>query len=224
MGSLSEEFKDQKINDLLEDYIALEKKIADVSQRVVSLLEGTEERFEKSVSEGVQRLHSEVDISLNAWNRLINDADERSLQRIKDVATLISNIESEGGEYIAKLSTTVAEEKRGIIEEGGRAKESFHTEARRVVAEIKDELKKQAEGYRPPKTSTLIGYAFAGTLALSAAFTSGAYLYIHEKANADLNSMMPATKKLIEFAKEKVAELPANKREAAKNELDIILN
>lgn len=224
MGSLSEEFKDQKINDLLEDYIALEKQIGVVSQRVISLLEGTEERFDKSVSDGVQRLHSEIETSLNAWNRLISDADERSLQRINEIATLISNIENEAEQYIAKLSSSITEEKRGIIEEAGRAKESFYTESKRILSEMKDELKNQTEGYRPLKKSALIGFAFAGALALSVAFSAGAYLYLSHKASAELEMVLKSSGQLIDFTQQTIKALPAKQQEAAKKELERIIN
>lgn len=169
-------------------------------------------------------IKSDIEACYAGWERFINESELKHLERVSNITNAVNSIEKESQAHIVKLSELVVSERRTINEECGRAKESFNTEARRVVAEIKDELKKQTEGYRPPKTSTLIGYAFAGALALSAAFTGGAYFYIHEKANADLNSLMPGMKKLIAFTEEKITELPANKQKAAKKELDRILN
>ena len=224
MSSISEEFKDQKINDLLEDYIQLEKQIGVVSQRVISLLEGTEERFDKSVSDGVQRLHSEVETSLNAWNRLISDADERSLQRINEIATLISNVENEGSEYISKLSESIADEKRSIIEEGGRAKESFYREAEKVLSDIKADLKAQASSHRPISKTALIGFSFLGVIILSAAFCSGSYMYLKYKAEQDLHSVLLDTKTLMQFTEKTITNLPtkAQRDNAQKRYLEIV--
>ena len=230
MGSISEEFKDQKVNDLLEDYIALEKKIEEVSQRVVALLEETEGKFDKSIANGILKLQAEIDVSLKAWNGIIHDADERSLLRIKSVSDLISNMENEGGDYAKKLSSIIAEEKRGIIEEGGRTKESFRQEASQVLSEMKDELKKQSEHYKPLKKSTIFGFAFGVALAISTAFSAGMYLYLSSKAdieigkaNAELKTVLGSAQKLLDLTEKTISALPAKQQSAAKKELQQII-
>lgn len=223
MASISEEFKDQKINDLLEDYIELEKKIGAVSEQVISLLEGTGERFDKSVTDGVQRLHSEIDISLKAWGGLIQNADERSLKRIQDVAELINSIEKEGGEYITNLSAHLAEEKKGIIEEGVRAKESFYLESLNVMVDMRKELAKQAEAYKPMNKHKVMGYAFGGGLLLSIVISSVMYYFINQQAESRMERIARESIAVIELMNKKIDMLPADKREQAKSELKYIL-
>ena len=45
--SISEEFKDQKINDLLEDYIALEKQIEKTANLIINAIENSREEVDR---------------------------------------------------------------------------------------------------------------------------------------------------------------------------------
>lgn len=121
--------------------------------------------------------------------------------------------------------------KNGIIEEGVATKERFRADAREISEEIRDEFKKQASGYKPLKKSTLIGFAFCGALALSAAFSSGAYLYLQEKANnqiqsvnKELKNVLMSSAELIDFTQKTIKSLPANQQKEAQKEFERIIN
>ncbi|EIC7001463.1 TPA: hypothetical protein P4F40_005269, partial [Escherichia coli] len=49
--SISEEFKDQKINDLLEDYIALEKQIEKTANLIINAIDETPARLDAVLSD-----------------------------------------------------------------------------------------------------------------------------------------------------------------------------
>lgn len=166
----------------------------------------------------------DIEACYGAWERIINESEVRHLERLNGITNAVDSIEEESRAYIQNLTELVATERRSIIEEGGRAKESFHSEAQRVLNEMKDELKKQTEGYKPLKKSTLIGFAFAGALALSITFSAGAYLYLSHKASADLEMVIKSSKQLLDFTQDTIKTLPAKQREAAKKELGRIIN
>ena len=166
----------------------------------------------------------DIEACYGAWERVINESEVRHLERVNSITSAVDSIEEESKAHIKKLTELVSDERRTIIEEGGRAKESFYNEAQRVLTEMKDELKNQTEGYRPLKKSALIGFAFAGSLALSVAFSAGAYLYLSHKASAELEMVLKSSGKLIDFTQQTIKALPAKQQEAAKKELEKIIN
>lgn len=62
--SISEEFKDQKINDLLEDYIALEKQIEKTANLIINAIDETPARLDAVLSDKVNKIiQSSIDIN-----------------------------------------------------------------------------------------------------------------------------------------------------------------
>lgn len=63
--SISEEFKDQKINDLLEDYIALEKQIEKTANLIINAIDETPARLDAVLSDKVNKIiQSSIDINI----------------------------------------------------------------------------------------------------------------------------------------------------------------
>jgi uncharacterized protein YdcH (DUF465 family) len=59
MGSFSEEFKDQKINQMLEDYIALDNEMKKTFATLVQAIEDTPARFDSVISKKLDQLISD---------------------------------------------------------------------------------------------------------------------------------------------------------------------
>lgn len=175
-------------------------------------------------------IKSDIEACYGAWERVIDESEGRHIERINSIANAVNSIEKESNAHINKLSEMINDERGKIIEEGGRTKESFRSEASRVIEEIKDELKKQTEHYKPLKKSTILGFAFGVAISISAAFSGGMYLYLSSKAdieigkaNAELKTVLGSAQKLLDLTEKTIDSLPAKQRAAAKKELQQIL-
>ncbi|MCE5165599.1 hypothetical protein [Plesiomonas sp. PI-19] len=176
-------------------------------------------------------IKSDIESCYAGWERVISESENRHLERINNISDVANKIEEESLKHIQKLSGSIADEKNGIVEEGIAAKERFRADAREILEEIRDEFKKQASGYKPLKKSTLIGFAFCGALALSAAFSSGAYLYLQEKANnqiqsanKELKTVLMSSSELIDFTQKTIKSLPTKQQKEAQKEFERIIN
>ncbi|MGL4928246.1 MAG: hypothetical protein ACRC4K_15915 [Plesiomonas shigelloides] len=175
-------------------------------------------------------IKSDIEACYGAWERVINESEERHIERLNSIIRAVDNIESESKAHITKLSEQINNEREKIVEVGGRTKEAFRQEASQVLAEMKDELKKQAEHYKPLKKSTIFGFAFGVALAISAAFSAGIYLYLSNKAdieigkaNAELKTVLGSAQKLLDLTEKTINALPAKQQSAAKKELQQII-
>ena len=166
----------------------------------------------------------DIESCYGAWERIINESEARHLERVHGITNAVDSIEEESKAHINKLSELVSDERRTIIEEGGRAKESFYREAEKVLSDIKADLKAQASSHRPISKTALIGFSFLGVIILSAAFCSGSYMYLKYKAEQDLHSVLLDTKTLMQFTEKTITNLPtkAQRDNAQKRYLEIV--
>jgi hypothetical protein len=166
----------------------------------------------------------DIEACYGAWERVINDSEVRHLDRVNSITSAVDSIEEESKAHIKKLTELVSDERRTIIEEGGRAKESFYREAEKVLSEIKADLKAQTASNRPVSKPALIGFSFLGAIILSVAFCSGSYMYLKYKAEQDLYSVLLDTKTLMQFTEKTISNLPtkAQRDSAQKRYLEIV--
>lgn len=98
--TLSEEFKDQKINDILEDYIALEKEIKEIPEKIndqLADLKKAVRELPNELSVGIKTLADGVEEAENSYHTiaekhraiLYNQLDETKLELRQAITTVV---------------------------------------------------------------------------------------------------------------------------------------
>ncbi|HDD9332787.1 TPA: hypothetical protein PBQ34_004678 [Escherichia coli] len=191
--SISEEFKDQKINDLLEDYIALEKQIEKTANLIINAIDETPARLDAVLSDKVNKIiQSSIDI-----NKDINIAKS-------DIRQISDECQSE----ITKQATNTFS---GI-------KQNFD----QIASDHKKQLEILTKSAKPFSIKTAIAICALCTLCLSAAF-SGATWYVaqHEK-EASLRFYARAFLDMKKITEESMRKLPKSDQQNIKLKLDEI--
>ncbi|EHX8230338.1 hypothetical protein GDH55_RS23095 [Escherichia coli] len=191
--SISEEFKDQKINDLLEDYIALEKQIEKTANLIINAIDGTPARLDAVLSDKVNKIiQSSIDIN-------------------KDINIAKSDIRQISDECQSEITKQAINTFSGI-------KQNFD----QIASDHKKQLEILTKSAKPFSIKTAIAICALCTLCLSAAF-SGATWYVaqHEK-EASLRFYARAFLDMKKITEESMRKLPKSDQQNIKLKLDEI--
>ncbi|EAQ9863299.1 hypothetical protein EAU81_20505 [Salmonella enterica] len=191
--SISEEFKDQKINDLLEDYIALEKQIEKTANLIINAIDETPARLDAVLSDKVNKIiQSSIDIS-------------------KDINIAKSDIRQISDECQSEITKQAINTFSGI-------KQNFD----QIASDHKKQLEILTKSAKPFSIKTAIAICALCTLCLSAAF-SGATWYVaqHEK-EASLRFYARAFLDMKKITEESMRKLPKSDQQNIKLKLDEI--
>ncbi|EMN7819619.1 hypothetical protein WNJ98_004375 [Salmonella enterica subsp. enterica serovar Muenster] len=192
--SISEEFKDQKINDLLEDYIALEKQIEKTANLIINAIDETPARLDAVLSDKVNKIiQSSIDIN-------------------KDINIAKSDIRQISNECQSEITKQAINTFSGI-------KQNFD----QIASDHKKQLEILTKSAKPFSIKTAIAICALCTLCLSAAF-SGATWYVaqHEK-EASLRFYARAFLDMKKITEESMRKLPKSDQQNIKlklNEID----
>ncbi|EGC8093968.1 hypothetical protein H9Z76_004303 [Salmonella enterica] len=191
--SISEEFKDQKINDLLEDYIALEKQIEKTANLIINAIDETPARLDAVLSDKVNKIiQSSIDIN-------------------KDINIAKSDIRQISNECQSEITKQAINTFSGI-------KQNFD----QIASDHKKQLEILTKSAKPFSIKTAIAICALCTLCLSAAF-SGAIWYVaqHEK-EASLRFYARAFLDMKKITEESMRKLPKSDQQNIKLKLDEI--
>lgn len=191
--SISEEFKDQKINDLLEDYIALEKQIEKTANLIINAIDETPARLDAVLSDKVNKIiQSSIDIK-------------------KDINIAKSDIRQISDECQSEITKQAINTFSGI-------KQNFD----QIASDHKKQLEILTKSAKPFSIKTAIAICALCTLCLSAAF-SGATWYVaqHEK-EASLRFYARAFLDMKKITEESMRKLPKSDQQNIKLKLDEI--
>ena len=191
--SISEEFKDQKINDLLEDYIALEKQIEKTANLIINAIDETPARLDAVLSDKVNKIiQSSIDIN-------------------KDINIAKSDIRQISNECQSEITKQAINTFSGI-------KQNFD----QIASDHKKQLEILTKSAKPFSIKTAIAICALCTLCLSAAF-SGATWYVaqHEK-EASLRFYARAFLDMKKITEESMRKLPKSDQQNIKLTLDEI--
>lgn len=191
--SISEEFKDQKINDLLEDYIALEKQIEKTANLIINAIDETPARLDAVLSDKVNKIiQSSIDIN-------------------KDINIAKSDIRQISNECQSEITKQAINTFSGI-------KQNFD----QIASDHKKQLEILTKSAKPFSIKTAIAICALCTLSLSAAF-SGATWYVaqHEK-EASLRFYARAFLDMKKITEESMRKLPKSDQQNIKLKLDEI--
>ncbi|WP_077124149.1 hypothetical protein, partial [Shigella sonnei] len=188
--SISEEFKDQKINDLLEDYIALEKQIEKTANLIINAIDETPARLDAVLSDKVNKIiQSSIDIN-------------------KDINIAKSDIRQISDECQSEITKQAINTFSGI-------KQNFD----QIASDHKKQLEILTKSAKPFSIKTAIAICALCTLCLSAAF-SGATWYVaqHEK-EASLRFYARAFLDMKKITEESMRKLPKSDQQNIKLKL-----
>ncbi|EBB7373911.1 hypothetical protein CWF91_20815 [Salmonella enterica] len=191
--SISEEFKDQKINDLLEDYIALEQQIEKTANLIINAIDETPARLDAVLSDKVNKIiQSSIDIN-------------------KDINIAKSDIRQISNECQSEITKQAINTFSGI-------KQNFD----QIASDHKKQLEILTKSAKPFSIKTAIAICALCTLCLSAAF-SGATWYVaqHEK-EASLRFYARAFLDMKKITEESMRKLPKSDQQNIKLKLDEI--
>lgn len=191
--SISEEFKDQKINDLLEDYIALEKQIEKTANLIINAIDETPARLDAVLSDKVNKIiQSSIDIN-------------------KDINITKSDIRQISNECQSEITKQAINTFSGI-------KQNFD----QIASDHKKQLEILTKSAKPFSIKTAIAICALCTLCLSAAF-SGATWYVaqHEK-EASLRFYARAFLDMKKITEESMRKLPKSDQQNIKLKLEEI--
>ncbi|HAK8909315.1 TPA: hypothetical protein H2X68_004779 [Salmonella enterica] len=191
--SISEEFKDQKINDLLEDYIALEEQIEKTANLIINAIDETPARLDAVLSDKVNKIiQSSIDIN-------------------KDINIAKSDIRQISNECQSEITKQAINTFSGI-------KQNFD----QIASDHKKQLEILTKSAKPFSIKTAIAICALCTLCLSAAF-SGATWYVaqHEK-EASLRFYARAFLDMKKITEESMRKLPKSDQQNIKLKLDEI--
>ncbi|EFZ0548741.1 hypothetical protein B1227_002863 [Shigella sonnei] len=191
--SISEEFKDQKINDLLEDYIALEKQIEKTANLIINAIDETPARLDAVLSDKVNKIiQSSIDIN-------------------KDINIAKSDIRQISNECQSEITKQAINTFSGI-------KQNFD----QIASDHKKQLEILTKSAKPFSIKSVIAICALCTLCLSAAF-SGATWYVaqHEK-EASLRFYARAFLDMKKITEESMRKLPKSDQQNIKLKLDEI--
>ncbi|HIB9635552.1 hypothetical protein ACQP72_22160 [Escherichia coli] len=191
--SISEEFKDQKINDLLEDYIALEKQIEKTANLIINAIDETPARLDAVLSDKVNKIiQSSIDIN-------------------KDINIAKSDIRQISNECQSEITKQAINTFSGI-------KQNFD----QIASDYKKQLETLTKSAKPFSIKTAIAICALCTLCLSAAF-SGATWYVaqHEK-EASLRFYARAFLDMKKITEESMRKLPKSDQQNIKLKLEEI--
>ncbi|EDJ3088552.1 hypothetical protein CGE64_20570 [Salmonella enterica subsp. enterica serovar Typhimurium] len=191
--SISEEFKDQKINDLLEDYIALEKQIEKTANLIINAIDETPARLDAVLSDKVNKIiQSSIDIN-------------------KDINIAKSDIRQISDECQSEITKQAINTFSGI-------KQNFD----QIASDHKKQLEILTKSAKPFSIKTAIAICALCILCLSAAF-SGATWYVaqHEK-EASLRFYARAFLDMKKITEESMRKLPKSDQQNIKLKLDEI--
>lgn len=191
--SISEEFKDQKINDLLEDYIALEKQIEKTANLIINAIDETPARLDAVLSDKVNKIiQSSIDIN-------------------KDINIAKSDIRQISNECQSEITKQAINTFSGI-------KQNFD----QIASDHKKQLEILTKSAKPFSIKTAIAICALCTLCLSAAFSGTTWYVAQHEKEASLRFYARAFLDMKKITEESMRKLPKSDQQNIKLKLDEI--
>ncbi|EGN7175652.1 hypothetical protein ACFZ8C_004891 [Escherichia coli] len=191
--SISEEFKDQKINDLLEDYIALEKQIEKTANLIINAIDETPARLDAVLSDKVNKIiQSSIDIN-------------------KDINIAKSDIRQISNECQSEITKQAINTFSGI-------KQNFD----QIASDHKKQLEILTKSAKPFSIKTAIAICALCTLCLSAAFSGATWYVAQNEKEASLRFYARAFLDMKKITEESMRKLPKSDQQNIKLKLDEI--
>ncbi|EJU4605357.1 hypothetical protein N4871_003880 [Escherichia coli] len=191
--SISEEFKDQKINDLLEDYIALEKQIEKTANLIINAIDETPARLDAVLSDKVNKIiQSSIDIN-------------------KDINIAKSDIRQISNECQSEITKQAINTFSGI-------KQNFD----QIASDHKKQLEILTKSAKPFSIKTAIAICALCTLCLSAAFSGATWYVVQHEKEASLRFYARAFLDMKKITEESMRKLPKSDQQNIKLKLDEI--
>ena len=170
MGSFSEEFKDQKINQMLEDYIALDNEMKKTFATLVQAIEDTPARFDSVISKKLDQLISN---SLKIDQEIKEATTGIAEEKTKNIAEL----QEEALKAKQKLSNDIIDLLAVLKSNQEKSQENLIKNQENLQNVFNSHLEKMAKNAQPFSKMAAIAICAACTLFVTAGL-SGAFLFL----------------------------------------------
>lgn len=218
MSSFSEEFKDQKINQMLEDYIALDNEIKKAFASLVQAIEDTPARFDGVISKKLDQLirdSLEIDREIKEATTGISEEKTKNILEIQEEA--IKTKQKLTDDIIALLATLKHNQEK--------SQEGLIKNQEKLQSVFNDHLEKMAKNAQPFSKKTAIAICAACTLFVTAGL-SGAFWYVTNQSKVQMEENMKFAASgffdMQDLTEKVITQLPPAQQAKFKKELDSI--
>ncbi|UCQ29627.1 hypothetical protein DCF83_18075 (plasmid) [Edwardsiella tarda] len=218
MSSFSEEFKDQKINQMLEDYIALENEMKNSFAILIKAIEETPARFDGVISEKLNQLISdslEIDKEIKEATTGIAEEKIKHITELKEDALKIKQ----------KLSDDIIDLLDTLKRNQEKSQESLMKSQDKLQNVFNSHLDKMAKHAQPFSKKTAIAICAACTIFVTTGL-SGAFWYVNNQSKMQMEEKLSFAATgfldMQELAEKAIDQLPASKKTEFKKKFDSI--
>ena len=218
--SISEEFKDQKIHDLLEDYIALEKQIDKTANQIITAINETPSRLDAVVSGKlntlIENLEEEIEKSKNDIKQISNECQS-------DITKHITNTFA----GVKKNFDQIAAEHKNQLTELAKINTAIDFDSiKKNLAEItnthKEQLAEAAKAAKPFSFTKAIAICALCTVFVSAAISGTVWYHVQHEKEESLHFYASAFLDMKKITEESMRKLPKSDQQNIKLKLDEI--
>ena len=218
MGSFSEEFKGQKINQMLEDYIALDNEMKKTFATLVQAIEDTPARFDSVISKKLDQLISN---SLKIDQEIKEATTGIAEEKTKNIAEL----QEEALKAKQKLSNDIIDLLAVLKSNQEKSQENLIKNQENLQNVFNSHLEKMAKNAQPFSKMAAIAICAACTLFVTAGL-SGAFWYVNNQSKAQMEENMNFAASgflaMQDLTQETIKQLPAAQQAKYKKKLDDI--
>ncbi|EIC0238189.1 TPA: hypothetical protein ACPT1G_005180 [Escherichia coli] len=218
MSSFSEEFKDQKINQMLEDYIALDNEMKKAFTTLMQAIEDTPARFDGVISKKLDQLISdslEIDEEIKDATKGIAEEKTKNIVELQEAALKAKQ----------KLSDDIIELLDMLKRNQEKSQESLIKNQDKLQNIFNSHLEKMAKNAQPFSKKAAIAICAACTLFVTAGL-SGAFWYVNnqskEQMEENMNFAASGFFAMQDLTKKVITQLPPAQQAKYKKELDSI--
>ena len=200
--SITEEFKDAKINAMIEDLLILEKEISNARDGIIGAIKEVPESLDSTLT---AKLNNIIEAS-NALDKEIDDSKS-------EIATLKESAKHEISKHVGNAFSDVNNDLKNLTEK-------FSLEINNVTNTYKQEIKKS----QPISTAKVFGCSIATVLLLTAVCTCAVYFVLSAQHKSELVRFGSGMNELSNFTEQTIKQLPPKQQEIANSRYHQIMS
>ena len=209
--ALSEELKDLKIQQILEDYIALQKEIGEIPEKLKAALEKTDSSIEKLP----EFLSSHTSHLSEAFREVIDSSGEQLTERFHSIVEACQDVEKEINNSVESGKNDVSTHILGLM---SAVKSDFSTMTDTYQRNLKEVIKEN----KPFSFGKAISVCVLSVVVISAAICGSVIYASNEHYTSRLNFYGSAYHDLHQAAENAAKSLPKNEQETLRQKMKAI--
>lgn len=206
--ALSEELKDIKIQQILEDYIALQQEINDIPEKIKEALQRTDESIERLP----EFLTNHTNQLSEAFREVIDSSGEQLIQRVNHIVEACQEVEKEINSSVEYGKTEVSKHILGLM---SAVKSDFSEMTDTYQKNLNNMIKQN----KPFSFSKAIAVCALSVVLISSAICGGVIYGMNEHFDSRINFYGSAYHDLHEAAQKSARFLPKNEQEELRQKI-----